>query len=422
VTITFPAALAVELDAATREHGDLLIGGAPLRAMRLTASGRAAYDELRAGESRSAAARVLARRLTDGGLAHPRPEPRHDADVSVVIPVRDRPAALGRCLSALGHRHPVVVVDDGSVDADAVAKVVADHGARLIRHDTSRGPGAARNSALEEIDTEFVAFLDSDCVAPAGSVEALAGHFDDPLVAAVAPRIVPAAVATPAQRYAVGAGALDLGPRPARVVPLSPVAYVPTAALLVRRAALAEVAFDESMRYGEDVDLVWRLHAAGWRIRYDPSVEVHHDEPASWRVLLVRRYRYGTSAAPLAIRHPRNITPAVFVVARVGRRPHRALAVNALSAGRYLSTIATPIAVLGLASRRSRLGAAALLVAPAVQRWARRRPPLDLPRFVAASIADDAAYGAGVWAGAIRHRTSVPLRPALHRVKERPDG
>ena len=46
------------------------------------------------------------------------------------------------------------------------------------------------------------------------------------------------------------------------------VPYVPSAALIVR-TELAR--FDEALRYGEDVDLVWRLHDAGHRVIYDPT-------------------------------------------------------------------------------------------------------------------------------------------------------
>ena len=70
--------------------------------------------------------------------------------------------------------------------------------------------------------------------------------------------------------------------------------YVPSAALIVR----APVRFDETLRYGEDVDLVWRLLDAGHRVVYDPSVVVRHHEAD----VLRRRFRYGTSAAPLAAR------------------------------------------------------------------------------------------------------------------------
>ena len=46
--------------------------------------------------------------------------------------------------------------------------------------------------------------------------------------------------------------------------------------------ALREVdGFDPELRLGEDVDLVWRLDAAGWRCRYEPSVSVFHSSQSS---------------------------------------------------------------------------------------------------------------------------------------------
>ena len=142
-----------------------------------------------------------------------------------------------------------------------------------MRRGVNGGPGPARNTALGMVGTEFVAFLDSDCVPPPDWINALAGHFADPLVAAVAPRVVNAGPGP-------GGSPLDLGPRPARVAPLTRVAYVPTAALVARRAAIGD-GFDEALRYGEDVNLVWRLIEAGWRVRFEPAVRVAHTEPGS---------------------------------------------------------------------------------------------------------------------------------------------
>jgi GT2 family glycosyltransferase len=49
-------------------------------------------------------------------------------------------------------------------------------------------------------------------------------------------------------------------------------------ALMLRRAALDEVGlFDESFfLYFEEVDLCWRLHHAGWEMRYFPQATVVH--------------------------------------------------------------------------------------------------------------------------------------------------
>jgi len=468
VTVPLPLGFRVELDARTRRlRDDALFGGVPARVMRLSAAGQPALAELVAGPITSRAAGVLGRRLTDAGLAHPRPPAlTQRPDLTVLIPVRDRPRELDRCLRALEHRYPVLVVDDASADPETIAKVVADHGAALIRRDVNGGPGAARNTGLEAVSTELVALIDSDCTAEPGWIEALAAHLSDPLVAVAAPRISAWAGTRSgyAARYATARGILDLGADEARVQPLGRVAFVPSAALVARTDALrAQGGFDPALRTGEDVDLIWRLHRAGYRIRYDAAATVTHHEPERWRVLLRRRFRYGTSAGPLARRHPEAMPPLVLnpwpatavggalvaspVTAAAGavgsyvqtRRALRKADVPAdralrmaaggvvqtwLATGRYASQLATPLLLAGLTRRRTRPAALALLFGPALLNWWRGgRRQLDPVRFTAAHLIDDAVYGAGVWAGAITERTAVPLTPvgtrqarkALHR-------
>ena len=365
--------------------------------------------------------------LVDAGAAHPVPDPRPADDVTVVVPTRDRAAELDRCLRALGPRD-VLVVDDGSTDPAAVEAVARRHGARLVTRPNG-GPAAARNTALPLLHKDFVAFLDSDCVPPPGWLEQLRGHLDDPRVAAVAPRVT-GGLRSP----------LDLGTDPGDVRPGAPVSYVPTAALLVRRSAM--VAFDEDLRYGEDVDLVWRLVAAGWHVRYDPRVVVHHAEPARLADRLVRRYRYGTSAAPLSRRHPDAVRhlvvppwPTAAVVAVLGGRAGLAVVAAAVTGARVdrhlhdraASTRVTARAVVGTAQGLGRalalLGPVgwwaawrrpallALLALPLVTEQLERRPHAAPLRYVGAGLVEQAAYGAGVVAGCAHERTLRPLLP-----------
>jgi hypothetical protein len=75
------------------------------------------------------------------------------------------------------------------------------------------------------------------------------------------------------------------------------------------------------------------------------------------------------------------------------------------------------LAPVGLAAamrrRRTRPGALVLFAAPPLAEWWTRRPALDPVRWTAAAVADDLAYGAGVWAGCVRERTAAPLMPSL---------
>ena len=396
--------------------------------------------------------------------------------MTVVIPARDRPAYLDRCLAALGQSYPVIVVDDGSRQAAEIAGLCRRHGATLIRRPASGGPGPARNDGLAQVTTPLVAFLDSDCETGPEWITSLAAHFADPLVAAVAPRVRPLTGAGPAGRYLEARAPIDMGAQEGRVLPLTRLSYVPTAALLVRRAALAADArapaasppaplapasgtgpparppgagpFDASLRYGEDVDLVWRLAEAGWRVRYDPAASVSHAEPATWARVLARRFRYGCSAAPLAQRHPGQVPPLILqawpaaaVAALLARRPVAALAAYGagtgqlvrllrgwdvppkgvlrpmadsvlqtwLGAGRWTIQYALPVAAASLArpggrTARTRLGrrlaVASLLVGPPIAEWRRIRPSMHAAAFSLGYLADEVAYGAGVYRGA----------------------
>jgi len=477
-----PEGFGLTLDRSVRRFRDgrVLVGGHPGRLVTLSADGVTALAALLDDRPVTAGARGLAGRLVAAGLAHPRrtavPPRATRPTVTVVVPARDRVDELESCLASLTPGPPVLVIDDGSDDPAAVAERCAAHGARVLRRDVNGGPAAARNEAIAAVDTDLVAFVDSDCTVEEGWLEALVDLFEDPGIAAVAPRILPGggtgAPSSALERYAGARSPLDMGPAPGEVGPERLVRYVPTAALVVRRAALSGPPdgpgeagvpgppgpgpFDPALRVGEDVDLVWRLVDQGWRIRYQPSVSVHHREPTRWRRLLARRYRYGTSAGALARRHPGRLAPVdlrpwptAVASALVTGRPRAAVAglvaaavaldrelgdhgipfsqVLRWSAGgvgwtligvaRAATMVGGPVMVAGvvLGPRRARvLGTLALVGPPAVEWW-RRRPPLDPFRWIATAVADDMAYGLGVWAGCIAARTWSPLVPSFHR-------
>jgi hypothetical protein len=234
----------------------------------------------------------------------------------------------------------------------------------------------------------------------------------------------------------------------------SSIPYVPTAALVVRVAvAPGPELFDAGLRGGEDVDLVWRLGDAGWDVRYVPASTVEHDGPATLGQLLGRRAFYGASAAPLARRHPDALAPlnvsawslAVWLLV-VARRPLLAVATLATSVGiladRLSGLTSDPIAVatriagagtaraalpalagltrawspaflLALASRRTRKAALAALLAPALADWWDDQSGLDPLTYAALHVADDTAYGVGVWLGCAHEKTAAPLLPRV---------
>ena len=458
-----PAAFRLRADPATttEDGGTVVLGGSPLRVFRVSERARALmaqWSEGRRVGTRGAAGR-LARRLVSAGAYAPRPDEAaatfRASDVTVVVPVRDRPAELDRLLERLAPLR-CVVVDDASTDAASTKEVASRRGAHFVGLEANVGPAAARNAGLAAVDGPLVAFVDSDCEPSPGWLRPLLGHFDDPLVAAVAPRIVaaPSGTDTPTARYLAMRSSLDLGPDEGIVRRGSRLTYVPSAALLVRIAVCttAEL-FDPTLRGGEDVDLVWRLNDAGWDVRYEPSAVVYHHGPGTLEEHLHRRAFYGTTAGPLARRHPGSLAPmaasgwSVAVWALVAARRPRAAAVvlsvstgvlaarlrglvrrplavatrivgggtarGALPALGGLARVWSPALVLALLLRPTRRAAALALVLPALRDWAGQRDELDPLRYGAFHLADDVAYGAGLWAGCVRAGTAEPLVPRI---------
>jgi mycofactocin system glycosyltransferase len=324
----------------------------------------------------------------------------------------------------------------------------------IIRHDTPRGPAAARNTGLAACSTEFVGYVDSDIVLPDRGMAALMGHFADPRVAAVAPRIR----ALPPCRGLIGGyeerhSTLDMGMSGGRVAPGLPTAYVPSAVLVVRRSAMG-AGFDESMEVGEDVDLVWRLGRAGWRVTYEPQVQVLHEHRVRFRAFVRRRRSYASSVAMLAKHHPdalpaTRLSPWMAVPWALGLAGHRrsalaAAGVESLLLGRKLrgatdepyrlagglvarGLLATgtglaqavrrawtpPLALMAVKRPAARRVLLVAFATPIVQDARAARATLAFPGDAAMRLLDEVIAAAGTWEGCVRYRTVRPLLPSM---------
>ena len=429
-----------------RDDGRLLIGGAPLRIIRLSDAGAKIFEAWLSGEplADTTPARRLARRLLDAGVVHPVVDPVADrdlTDITVVIPAYNDADGLACCLASLGDL-PVVVVDDASRNSAEVAAVCERHTAQLIRHNTNQGPAAARNTGLAQVTTALVAFVDTDVELWPGWVNHLVGHFEDRRVVAVAPRVRSRPGDSLLQSYEQHHSPLDLGDRRALVAPKNPVSYVPAAALVARVDSISEIGgFNADMRTGEDVDLIWRLVDSGGIVRYDPVVDVEHRPRPNWRALVDQRRKYGASAAELGTRHGSRVAPArcsawsatawgalaaghpivglevaVGSAAALKRKLDslpdsqavtiRIAGIGHLHAGyglaRAVARVWWPLAtLLALIRPRTRPLLVAAMLGPSLLDWVRGARPAPVVRSLALRLVDDLAYGAGVWQGVL---------------------
>jgi mycofactocin glycosyltransferase len=414
------------LDRSYERFGPVVLAGSPLRLFRLGPAGVAVVEGAERGDDVEPSPLLV--HLADAGALHPRPRPGRfsAADVTVVRPVLARsPLDAGALTAADAHR--TVVVDDASP-----VEVIG----ATVRLDCNRGPAAARNAGLALVDTALVAFVDADVVLHPGWLDMLLGHFDDDRVALVAPRIRSVGGHGRLARYERTGSPLDLGDEPAQVRPGTRVSYVPAATVVCRTDAIRSLGgFDEALRFGEDVDLVWRLHGTGAVCRYEPGVSVGHRSRDTWAGWVRQRIGYGSSAGPLSLRHPGALAPArmsgwsvaawVLVLAA---HPTAGVAVTASTAAALaaklrgvpprrsfgLAALGTWRAGRSLADATRRAWFPLVAIAALKSRGARRAALLSL---LAAGhplkAADDLAYCAGVWRGMWAGRTLAPLVPDI---------
>ncbi|MCM3516639.1 mycofactocin biosynthesis glycosyltransferase MftF [Nocardioides sp. P86] len=452
--------VALRPDVRRLDGGRLLVGGSPMRAMRLSPAALAVLGDggFVVTDDRSAA---LAASLLRADVAEPVLDPAPVAAdlLTVVLPVRDRCDQLDRALGALGRACRVLVVDDASHDPAAVAAVARRHGVEVLALAVNVGPGGARNAGLAHVRTPYVAFVDCDVTVGTDLLLRLARHLLDPTVALVGPRVVGRARSTRVrwwESYDEVASSLGLGARGGVVRPGAAVGWLPAACLVGRVADLGE-GFEPGLRVAEDVDLVWRLDVAGRTVRYDAGERVDHDARATVRGWLGRKVLYGTGGALLAQRHGDRGAPAVLspelalAAAALLLRRRWSAPVAALAVARGAHALATtlpeaperprlaagltarglgwavrqetglllrhwwPLTVVGAALSRDvrRAVVSALVVDLAV--GVREHPRADPRLLLLGRRLDDLAYGTGLWLGALRARSPRCLLPRSPR-------
>jgi GT2 family glycosyltransferase len=105
----------------------------------------------------------------DFAPASRQPDAAPACDISVVIPTRNRPTKLHRCLASLSEqtlgrdRFEVIVVNDGGPPLDATLDVWRNRLRLRTINQSHAGPAAARNAGASAAHGALLAFTDDDC-------------------------------------------------------------------------------------------------------------------------------------------------------------------------------------------------------------------------------------------------------------------
>jgi len=250
-------------------------------------------------------------------------------DLSIILVSYNDLARLRACLASLegspsGGGSEILVVDNASNDGTVEAVRREFPAVRVIANPRNEGFPAANNRGAREARGRFLLFLNTDTIVPPGAPAALLGRLaPDAAAGAVGPALVRAPgdyqvsfgnrvsylgqvfqkfVLNPAWKRALRAPAR-------RACGERTVGWLSAACLLCRREAFEAVGgYDETFfLYFEDIDLCYRMRAAGWKLLFVPAIEVRHEGGATTsgtpEVRAASRFEYRRSQLHFYRRH-----------------------------------------------------------------------------------------------------------------------
>ena len=198
--------------------------------------------------------------------------------ISVIIPHFNQPEFLARCLASVcgqaagAHSVEIIVVDNGSRQLPQ-AIVARFPGVQLAQEPTS-GPGPARNCGVALSRGEILAFIDTDCVAAADWLAAIARRFDSDPRAMILGGDVQILHVDPARPTFNEAYEAEFSFRNQHYIAKQ--SFAVTANLAMRRAVFEAVGGFGGIGIAEDRDWGQRASAKGYPTLWEPAMRADH--------------------------------------------------------------------------------------------------------------------------------------------------
>lgn len=218
--------------------------------------------------------------------------------VSIVVPGYNEEVVISNCVESILRSNyedfEVILVDDGSTDGTARIMdewAAKDHRVSSISQPNA-GKGAALNRGFAASDGEVVLFVDADGVFGEETINEMLKGFNHPSIGAVCGDDRPINLNTVQTRLLTVISHLGTGVvrRALALIGCLPIVSGNSGAFL--RSALNVAGNLDERIIGEDLELTWRIHKAGYQVNFAPRALVYAESPSTLRGLWKQRVRW----------------------------------------------------------------------------------------------------------------------------------
>lgn len=244
---------------------------------------------------------------------------------SIIVPVYNRPEEVDELLESLTEQRfrdfEVVIVEDGS--SVPCRDIVEKYRDRLdIRYyaKPNSGPGQSRNYGAERSNGEYLLVLDSDCILPAGYLQAIEKELQS----------------SPADAFGGPDRAHASFSRIQKAINYSMTSFFTTGGIRggkkkmdkfyprsfnmgIKREVYAALGGFSKMRFGEDIDFSIRIFKGGYRCRLFPDAWVYHKRRTDLKKFFKQVHNSGIARINLYKKYPESLKmvhllPAMFTL------------------------------------------------------------------------------------------------------------
>jgi glycosyltransferase involved in cell wall biosynthesis len=227
---------------------------------------------------------------------------KKEKSVTILVTLKNSAATIKQCIESLLKQtyknYEIFVVDAYSTDGSY--EILKGFGRKIRLYQLRGWASKAYNWAIRRIKTDYIALIDSDCIADKNWLKELVSGFTLEDILAVAGYCGTPRNASKLQKL-IGK---ELESR-FKEFPKY-ISRAPTMNLCFKTDIARKLRFDETLRVGYDTDFGYRLTKLG-KMLYNKKAIIYHYHRATWKNFFKQQFRTATYVPKLYLKHKSKI-------------------------------------------------------------------------------------------------------------------